>query len=72
MTDDRTCLYGEVDENQVASWNDEEWRRFQFRHMVSTNKRLSRLETAMSWRAILLAVPWLVLGGVITALVKCF
>lgn len=72
MTDDRTCLYGEVDENQVASWNDEEWRRFQFRHMVSTNKRLSRLETAMSWRTVLLTVPWLVLGGVITALVKCF
>lgn len=72
MTDDRTCLYGEVDENQVASWNDEEWRRFQFRHMVSTNKRLSRLETAMSWRTVLLAVPWLVLGGVITVLVKCF
>ena len=72
MTDDRTCLYGEVDENQVASWNDEEWRRFQFRHMVSTNKRLSRLETAMSWRTVLLAVPWLVLSGVITALVKYF
>ena len=72
MTEDRTCLYGEVDENQVATWSNEEWRRFQFRHMVNTNKRLSRLEKAMSWRALLLTVPWLVLGGVVAAFIKCF
>lgn len=72
MTDDRTCLYGEVDENQVATWDALEWRRFQFRHMVNTNKRLSRLEKAMSWRALLLTVPWLVLGGVVSVFIKCF
>lgn len=49
-----------------------EWRRFQFRHMVNTNKRLSRLEKAMSWRALLLTVPWLVLGGVVAVFIKCF
>ena len=71
MTEDRECLYGEVTEDQAAGWTDEEWRRFQFRHMVNTNKRLSKLELAMSWRTVLAAIPWVILGGVLTALVKC-
>lgn len=64
------CLIGEVTAQQVKGWTDQEWRVFQFNHMVATNKRLSRLEQQASWRNVLVSIPWAIVGALIVALIK--
>lgn len=45
------------------SWTDQEWRVFQFNHLVATNKRLSKLESQSSWRNVLASIPWAIVGA---------
>lgn len=64
------CLIGEVTVEQVKGWTDQEWRVFQFNHLVSTNKRLSKLESQSSWRNVLASIPWAIVGALIVALAR--
>jgi hypothetical protein len=64
------CLKGEVTEAQVLGWTEQEWRAFQFKQMVETNKRLSKLETQAAWRNVLISIPWTIVGGLIVYLAK--
>lgn len=68
MDDDR--LRGEVTAKQVLGWTDQEWRLFQFGQMVSTNRRLSRLESQANWRNVLTTIPWAIVGALIVLIVK--
>ena len=68
MTDE--CLMGEVTAEQVVKWTQEEWRVFQYRHMLATNIRLSKLENQAAWRNVLISVPWAIVGALVVALVK--
>ena len=61
MTDD--CLKGDITAEQVAHWTQEEWRLFQYRHMVATNIRLSKLESQAAWRNTLATIPWAIVGA---------
>lgn len=67
---DEERLKADITEDDVAGWDDGKWRRFQFRHMVSTNLRLSALEDKISWLSALTAIPWTIVGGFIIYLVK--
>lgn len=68
MTDE--CLKGDITVDQVKGWSDLEWREFQFKHMVETNKRLSKLEYQASWRNILITVPWAIIGALAYAIAR--
>lgn len=61
-------LDGEVTETQVLGWREDQWRGFQFRHMVRTNKRLSTVEKKLSWRVLIAGIPWGILGAVLCKL----
>lgn len=68
MTDE--CLTGEVTVEQVKGWTQEEWRVFQYKHMLTTNIRLSKLENQAAWRNVLISVPWAIVGALVVALLK--
>ena len=66
----KLCLKGEITEEQVLGWSEEEWRAFQFKCMIETNIRLSKLESQAALRNILISVPWALLGGIIVYLIQ--
>ena len=70
MPESEQRLKSEITEDDIAKWDEKQWRAFQFRHMVSTNVRLSALEDKISWRSLLTAIPWAILGAVTVALSK--
>ena len=63
------CLKGDITIEQVKGWTDQEWRVFQFNHMVESNKRLSKLERQASWRNVLTMIPWAIVGGMVMFLI---
>jgi hypothetical protein len=63
------CLKGEVTVEQVVKWSADEWRAFQYKHMLETDKRLDQLENQASIRNALISIPWMILGGVVVYLI---
>ena len=50
-------------------WSADEWRAFQYKHMLETDKRLDQLENQASIRNALISIPWMILGGVVVYLI---
>ena len=78
MHNNEETLRGELTEKDVLGYTDPQWRSYQFRHMVSTNKQLSEmksniitLENKIGWRTLLAGIPWAIMGTVIGVIIKC-
>lgn len=59
------CLGGIVSKKTAAAMPESEWRDLQYAFMLDMQTRLGKLERSSSWRNIISAVPWTILGTLI-------
>lgn len=65
----QSCLEGLLSEESVLEMAESRWREIQYLFMIDVQTRLAKLEQRAGWRNTIMAIPWAILGGVLTFII---
>lgn len=70
MEENKDLLGGLISEKTALEYTEAQWRVIQFKFMCGLQDRMLSLEHKIGWRTLFMGIPWLIVGGMITLILK--